>query len=125
MSVEPRSFIESAKKILLLGCEVDHRNAASRAYYCMYHTVLNEVLEHVVEVPRYQGAGSHQSLILYLNEKANSGGIGKINEKECYRLSLSLGQGKVLRTVADYKISEPFRQVDAEVLIKSAERFLP
>lgn len=37
MSISPANFLNAAERLLAGEDEVDHRNAASRAYYGMYH----------------------------------------------------------------------------------------
>ena len=51
MPISPIAFSDSAKALLSVGGEVDYRNAASRAYYCMYHSIQRKVLSQCNNIP--------------------------------------------------------------------------
>lgn len=124
MPISPIAFSDSAKALLSIGGEVDYRNAASRAYYSMYHSIQRKVLSECNSIPRYPKAGVHAALIRFLEDSGKNCGIGSIEAKECLRLSMALGAAKRLRSRADYDLDDMFSRTDAEQVIRSAERFI-
>ena len=124
MPISPIAFSDSAKALLSVGGEIDYRNAASRAYYCMYHSIQRKVLSQCKNIPLYPKAGVHAALIRFLEDGGKKGGIGSIDAKECLKLSMALGAAKRLRARADYDLDDVFSRTDAEQVIRSAERFV-
>lgn len=98
------------------GQEIDYRNAASRAYYALYHAALQLMLSEVGRVKRYP-CGVHQCLINHLEEIAQQGGEGKITADLGADLAGVLAQAKRLRNNADYKLGLRFRESDAQMVI--------
>ena len=124
MSVTPKMFVTSAQSIAANGTEIDYRNAASRAYYALYHGALALMLEEFAEIKRYPRVGVHQCLIKHLEEIGKSGGSGRITAELSTDLSEMLTLVKRLRTHADYKLKRPFRESDAIMSIDYAHEYL-
>lgn len=124
MSVTPRMFAVSAQKIAATGTEIDYRNAASRAYYALYHAALELMLDEFGEIKRYKRCGVHQWLIKHLEEVGQNGGSGKITAELSSDLADVLTQVKRLRTNADYKLNLRFKKSDAIMSIDYAYEYL-
>lgn len=116
MPVNPRIIADAAKRIVDAGQEIDYRNAASRAYYALYHAALQLMQREVGRVKRYP-CGVHQCLINHLEEIAQQGGEGKITAELGADLAGVLAQTKRLRNNADYKLNLRFRESDAQMVI--------
>ncbi|WP_321929418.1 hypothetical protein [Burkholderia cenocepacia] len=99
--------------------ECEWRSAASRGYYSMFHKAL-EVADACLPPSPY-AQGEHEKLTDRLKQQGNKGKA----------LAYCLIDQKKVRTKADYKLSEAFRQADATDLIancssifKQADEFL-
>lgn len=98
MSVNANDFRVAAEQNYNFETEIGYRNCVSRAYYSMYHNVLELITQ---EIPRYSQKGVHACLLTYLAE-------GSADEpyepKELRKLSYVLQQQKSNRSKADYDL---------------------
>lgn len=124
MPATPRMFAASAQKMAEMGTEIDYRNAASRAYYALYHAALALMLGEFGEIKRYQRCGVHQWLTKHLEEVGQQGGAGKITAELSADLAAVLTLIKRLRTNADYKLNRRFQESDALLSISYAFEYL-
>lgn len=102
MSILGSDLLGSAKKIFesAEACEVDFRNAISRAYYGMYHMAL----ESLQNVPNFSG-NHHSSLFGYMSNTAET----KSEPFDSHKLKLlayKLKQQRNARNDADYRIKD-------------------
>lgn len=117
MSVSGKDFLEFAEFSLDLDTEIGFRNSVSRAYYSIYHTVL-DIIEG--NIPNYSGGGSHSSLIKYLEDSSNP---EKYDKRQLKRLSYILKQQRDLRCDADYELDiDIITKATANDSIKQAHR---
>lgn len=113
MAVSPRTLLESANTLLQGGEEIDHRNAASRAYYAAYHAC--RALADEGGLPSYADTGTHRALIDALTGSRNN---------TCKGVGFLLRQCRKYRVAADYKIDEDFPEYYARsILAKSYQIF--
>jgi uncharacterized protein (UPF0332 family) len=111
MSVSPIDFLHTAENSLKSTSEIDHRNAASRAYYSAFHHC-GPLANHLdpVATPK---SGLHNAFIdIFINSSNfKSKAIGYM-----------LRQCHDLRIKADYHIGDEFHRHEAEITIKQAKR---
>lgn len=109
--MQAMDFLTSAQELLQGHREVDYRNAASRAYYSIYH-ICQESLGKLPNLPHNVGA-THQKLILDL--------LSHPDEK-VRTLGRKLRQMKTLREKADYQLQVKFSRYEATQLISLAKK---
>lgn len=118
MSTTASEFLTTAKTSLTNDNECDTRNAASRAYYAMYHRVLDLLTQ---TIPHYSGGGVHHSLVVHLQTAGNGEPFSSLQQR---RLAYMLRQSKEIRSQADYDITTDFEKVRAEDQVNRAESVL-
>ncbi|MDB2331390.1 HEPN domain-containing protein [Alteromonas sp.] len=115
MAVEGKDFLEFAKSAVSHGTEIGFRNAVSRSYYSIYHTVLSLVEQ---QIPNYAGGGTHSSLIKYLEDPSCP---ERFDKRQLRRLSYILRQQRDLRCDADYELDvDTITETTAEDCIEQA-----
>lgn len=118
MPVSGSEFLQSAQSYLSNNTEIHYRNAASRAYYAIYHEITGKLRN----IPEPQGTGVHQSLYNYLVS------VNKGEEDFCPRalkgIGYQLNQCKAIRTRADYLTGEDFSQTHADSAIAISSKAL-
>lgn len=113
--MESIEFFDAAREFLERKPirEVDHRNAASRAYYCAFHTCKKLLEEHP---PKESQRGTeHQKVINELLEH---------QDKRLKVFGNMLMTSRDQRVRADYKLEEKFTLYDAKKAVKSTEKLL-
>jgi uncharacterized protein (UPF0332 family) len=112
MAVIAQHFLDSAIAILAgYSCEMDARNAASRAYYCAYHLAA-EALPYLPKIETDR-AGMHEKLILAFDSVAPPNAASR----DCKVVAQLLKQLRKMRVDADYALAATFRRDDAEVAL--------
>ena len=111
MAVTAQHFLDSATEIIgRYSCEMDARNAASRAYYCAYH-LAREAEQYL---PVIDGAhGKHETLILRFERVTPPNAASR----DCRLVAQLLRQIRKIRVEADYELARTFRRSDAEVAL--------
>lgn len=120
MSIDCTAFLDSAEALLRGTSEVDLRNAASRAYYSVYHACKDLASS----LPDFTGeniGGVHAKLIRRF-ENCPITGIYKETGRAYRSLGYQLQQMKAERTRADYELHLNFDQNRAETAIAMAHR---
>ena len=112
MSIEPRDFLDQARRLIGGDAEVDHRSAVSRAYYCALHSCI-ELCRLMPGGFEDQYASSHESVIKQLVNWPSEKPYGSVR-KQCVALGLDLRKGKILRKRADYLLAASFEQSAAK-----------
>lgn len=115
MAITPQQLLDFANECGDGEGEVNHRNAAARAYYACYHEVLS-ILEHMPEVKR----SAHQALSDYLvSEDAKAESLDIRDRKA---LSYMLVSMKAVRVTCDYYMDRPFNSGDAKQSLLTAKK---
>jgi len=108
MSISCLEFLDSAKRMMDKGSkEVDYRNAASRAYYAVFHQCVT-IAEN--ECKETFGA-SHIKVITSLQENPKTRALGN-----------RLNKFKKERARADYNLCHNYYERDAKVLISKINK---
>lgn len=105
MSIKPSEFLDFAENILASDEEINCRNAISRSYYSLYHSVCEE-LKHCPPT-------SHQGVISYL--RSNNQEL--LDPMVMRRIAAILEQTKKQRHVADYDLDHNIDESDAKSTI--------
>jgi uncharacterized protein (UPF0332 family) len=113
--IEAVEFLSSAKELLnkQLVKEVDYRNAASRAYYCAFHTC-KKLLEDFPPTQSQIGA-EHEKII---------NGLLNHQDKRFKALGSMLKDAKDQRVKADYRLDNNFTIQDAKLVVKFTDKIL-
>jgi uncharacterized protein (UPF0332 family) len=112
--MEALEFLESAKEILSKEHrEINSRNAASRAYYCAFHSC-KKLLQDFPPKESQRGA-EHEKIIAELLNHQN---------KQFKILGNMLKTSKDQRARADYKLADKFSIQDAKRVVLSTEKLL-
>lgn len=123
MAVNYDCFMELAKASMGNTGEQWTRNAVSRAYYCMYHSVLRvvngKVPSHDKDGNKLPG-GSHERFFNYLCD-GDAAAEHKLDPAILKRLGLKLKTGHFHRVTADYKLNKQVHKLTAQQLINEAE----
>lgn len=109
MSVKPSEFLDFAESILASCQEINCRNAISRSYYSLYHSVC----EKLKNCP----PTSHQGVISYLRNKNQE----SLDPMTMRKIAAILEQTKKQRHVADYDLNHNIDESDAKstlILVK-------
>jgi uncharacterized protein (UPF0332 family) len=93
--------------------EIDCRNAASRAYYCAFHTC-KQLLEQCPPKESQRGA-EHEKIIAELR---------KHQDKRFKILGNMLNTSRDQRVHADYRLDKKFALADAKKLLLSTKKLL-
>lgn len=109
MAIQKEDFLAFAKA-LPEDCEINLRNAISRAYYAAYHGCLE-----IYRADNSADGGVHSKLIAGLKNSS----VQKDRQR-----GFILEQLKSLRTTADYYLSESIDLKDKQMAIKQTERLL-
>jgi len=109
MAIKKEDFLSFAKA-LPEDCEINLRNAMSRAYYAAYHGCLE-----IYEADRSANGGVHNKLIIALKNSP---------DRKDRQLGIILDQLRLLRRTADYYLSESITLSDKQTAIKQAEKLL-
>lgn len=108
MSVKPSDFLDFAENVLSNNDEISCRNAISRSYYSLYHSVCGEL--------KYCPPTSHHGVISYLRStKANN--KESLDPMVMRRVAAILEQTKKQRQVADYDLNHNINDTDAKSTI--------
>ncbi len=113
--MNPIDFLETATEFLQKKPirEVDHRNAASRAYYCALHSCKNLLEQRASRISVTDT--SHQKIIREL--QANTDHLVVALGNKLFSL-------KSQRNNADYELGKKFTFKDAERLVQHTRRLL-
>lgn len=118
MSITFKDFLDSAQKLVKSNDEVDHRNAASRAYYAAFHEAKRVSKYSNSMVIKNQGV--HEQLIQKLKTHP-----GKDPRSHNIRdIGNFFSQCKSYRVRADYHINKNFPNPDALKAISIAEQII-
>lgn len=79
MAISAKDFLNTASSCLSEDTECDYRNAASRAYYSMYHAVSGIQTQ---TIPHYSGGGVHHSLVVHLQNSSNGEPYPSMQQKK-------------------------------------------
>ena len=112
MPITPELLLEAAKSLGRGGSEVDHRNAASRAYYAAYHRC-RPIAERIGLSSGSQGV--HRNLIDTLTST---------RDRRLKSMGYMLDQCRGLRVKADYEIHIEFPADNARLVMRQCERIL-
>lgn len=112
MPIAPMDFLIAARDLHLIGSEVSHRNAASRAYYAAYHEASIKA-EHSIMIPG--DAASHAAII---------GAYEGHRDPKYKAVGYMLRQARAKRRIADYSINDEFSANDALESINLSERII-
>ncbi|RUO38129.1 hypothetical protein CWE13_00300 [Aliidiomarina shirensis] len=118
MATTPSDLIQLANESLKANSEVSYRNAASRAYYALFH----EVTSRLTNLPDRKESGTHESLITYL--KTCNSGEEPYDIKELENIGYKLGQSKLYRVEADYKLDDSFPQAKGQRAVDFAKKVM-
>lgn len=113
--IEAVKFLESAKELLNKQStkEIDHRNAASRAYYGAFH-ICKKLLEDFPPTQSQIGA-EHERII---------NGLLNHQDKRFKTLGNMLKDAKNQRVKADYRLDNNFTIQDAKIVVKFTDKIL-
>lgn len=113
--MEAIEFLVAAEELLKKTAprEVDYRNAASRAYYCQFHTCQQLLERYPPSEPQY-GAEHEKTIKELVNHQ----------DKRFKTLGNMLNSSKNQRHRADYKLAEKFTLRDAQRVIHFANKLL-
>ena len=113
--MEAIEFLQAATELLAKQPikEVDCRNAASRAYYCAFHTC-KQLLKQYPSTESQYGT-EHQKIINELKQH---------QDKRFKSLGNMLERSRDQRVRADYKLEEKFTYRDAKIVIGAANKLL-
>lgn len=113
--MKPTDFLETATEFLQKKPirEVDYRNAASRAYYCVLHSC-NDFLEQNGSKSSFTDT-THQKIIRGLLANA---------DRRVETLGNQLSSLREQRNRADYTLGKKFTFKDAERLIQTTRKML-
>ena len=113
--MEAIEFLQVATELLAKQPikEVDCRNAASRAYYCAFHTC-KQLLKQYPPTESPYGT-EHQKIINELKQH---------QDKRLKSLGNILERSRDQRVRADYKLGEKFVIQDAKIVIGAANKLL-
>ena len=110
MAVSPKQLLDAARELAEGSREVDFRNAASRAYYAVYHRCRPIAKRNGLRSSRW---GVHSDVIDALRTATDP------RLKEMARL---LKRCKGLRTKADYNTDKDFRRSEAQAGVRQAQK---
>lgn len=108
MSIKPSDFLDFAESVLINNNEISNRNAVSRSYYSLYHSVCAE-LKHCPPT-------SHSGIISYLRSRNENKGED-LDQSTMLKLAALLEQTKKQRVVADYDLEHNIDETDAKSTI--------
>lgn len=116
MSVVPQDFLDSAQHLLDQNPsrEIDWRNAASRAYYALYHFARIYAEQNLISPSTYSDTTHKRLIQLYLD-------AGK---SDMWLLSVGyiIKNARNIRTNADYKCNLDFMRSDACSVLADFQR---
>ncbi len=123
MAVTPAELLQFAQSFVGDTDEVSLRAAASRAYYCGYHST--QSLGTLLPEPPYvsEVKGSHDRHIKKFAD-FERGGTLENYYSQIRGMGFILQQMRSLRTRADYKIDEEFLASQAEETVHFAQKLL-
>lgn len=111
MPVSPSDFMLSANSMMTQSerSEIALRNAASRAYYALFHTAMQVVRAKGVTLVKSERGGSHESLIatlcgMSLPAKSIGEAIGRVKRfrHDCdYQVNCDISAKKVAMHIAE------------------------
>ena len=116
MSVSPGDMLSAARELAERSTEIDHRNAASRAYYAAFHRCMP--IAKNIGLLAHPNTGSHANLISTLTTNPNSGPA----KRQLMRLGYTLADCRKLRVEADYQPESDFTRHTAQHVIGQWER---
>lgn len=114
--MKPYDFFKSVHG-LDESVEVNCRNIASRSYYSLYHSA-RQMFD---DVPQYDGMGSHESLIKFMEHSYVPGDYDK---KHVKTISYMLSSIKHLRVKADYLLDTNFSNGEARSVKSTVDKCL-
>ncbi len=111
-------FLGSAQSLVAGALEIDHRNAASRAYYAAFHNCSS--VKHLCpdNAHLHINAGEHKRLILRFREYPKK----QPGSNLALGISYMLEKMKSDREDADYEISVDFPSDRASLMLSEAKR---
>lgn len=114
-NMEAIEFLTAAEELLnkIETREVDYRNAASRAYYCQFHSCKQLLERYPPSEPQY-GAEHEKTIKELVNHQ----------DKRFKKLGNMLKDSKDQRHKADYKLAENFALSEAKIVIRFANKLL-
>lgn len=115
--ISPNDFLSFAESAMDMDDEVGFRNAISRAYYSMFHQVMN-----TLKNPPTGVKNIHKELSDYL-QSPEALRMEPFDKLSMVQLSALLKQQKSKRCFADYDLSMNFSKTDAKEAITIAKRF--
>ncbi|MBF0309257.1 MAG: hypothetical protein HQL56_06995 [Magnetococcales bacterium] len=123
MPIEGYELLLAAKRLVNSHMEVDHRTAASRAYYAALHCsfALRDLLDFGPLPLTRQAEGTHRRMIRLLLE-AHPGERCKVHVGRLRAVAHLLRMVRDLRSLADYRLDLPFNRPLAMHAILGAER---
>lgn len=110
MAVSPKQLLEAAQELAQGNCEVDFRNAASRAYYAAYHRCRPIAQRNGLRTSR---RGVHSDAIDALRTST---------KPALKHPAQMLARVRGLRAKADYNIDEEFRSSEAQTSTRQAQK---
>lgn len=117
MAITAACLLESAKELRRGSAEIDHRNAASRAYYAAFHRCLP--IARGIGLSESPEMGVHRNLI----DTLIAASVGdKAQKRMLARLGYMLNACRAQRVRADYNIDEDFEPHYAQEAIEHSER---
>ena len=111
--MSPNEILEAAQELGKGEGEVDWRNAASRAYYAVYHRSIRIAEAMGFEV---QGQAVHRSLYEALTDNRSP--------KSTKALGFMLEQSRRFRVRADSRIGDDFPISDCRTALEQAQRLM-
>jgi len=118
MTVSFNNFINSARKLSIGSDEIDYRNAASRAYYAVYHEARR------VSVCSNGNTGLRTGIHQKLCEKLKTHTGSNKKDSDIRKIGINLAMCKKERVKADYKINLTYSKVDALKTIQQADSII-
>jgi uncharacterized protein (UPF0332 family) len=113
LTVDGAAFLDAARRYARETTEADWRSAISRAYYAVFHVLREALPQHGVAVGR--AATAHSNLHLGLLNSGNP---------DVADLARGLDDLRIERTRADYELTRPVAQSDADRCVQSAQQLL-
>lgn len=115
MSISNQELIQYSEGLLASGPdEVALRSAVSRSYYAAYHQALDLANKLKCPQPAKDKHGCHEKLIDRYKSMST----------ETLNISGLLQKQKIMRVVADYKLSKEFSRKESELHVKSCSKLI-
>ncbi|MBF0621453.1 MAG: hypothetical protein HQL54_05960 [Magnetococcales bacterium] len=128
MTVSPVDFLRSAQIMMNHHEEIDHRNAASRAYMGAYHACrfLRDALELGPLPSILKVEGSHRKLIRTLQQAPVPLKKGAVwaHARRIRQLGQQLKSLRDLQNAAEYRISRNFSRNDARQVVAASREII-